>query len=310
MGMRQTKARLGSIILMLAISIPAGGNEAGRSTPMSEFVPLEIHGWRAKGKDTIYSRQSIFDYMNGAGEIYRLYGFRELFVRRFVKAGQPDIVLEMFDMGSPEDAFGVLSHGREGQGEDVGIGRDSEYDRGLLFFWKGRFYISIYAVRETSSAKRAVLNIGGTISRAIAVQGEKPKLIDYLPTHGLMEESIRYFHNHLSLNLHYFVADENILYLDDRTKAVLARYQHKGAKTYLLLIQYQTPKKAKAALRNFIRAYIPEAKRTGIAQVENGRWSAATVEHVFVIAVFDASTMAHAGTIIKAAMERLEAKGP
>ena len=101
---------------------------------MSELVPLEIHGWRAKAEDTIYSRQSIFDYMNGAGEIYRLYGFRELFVRRFVKAGQPDIVLELFDMGSPEDAFGVLSHGREGQGEDVAIGGDSEYDRGLLFF--------------------------------------------------------------------------------------------------------------------------------------------------------------------------------
>lgn len=310
MGMRQKKACLGSIILMLAISIPAGGKEAERPRLMSELVPLEIHGWRAKGKDAMYSRQSIFDYMNGAGEIYRLYGFRELFVRRFVKAGQPDIVLEMFDMGSPEDAFGVLSHGREGQGEDVAIGGDSEYDRGLLFFWKGRFYVSIYAVRETPSAKRAVLDAGRTISRAIGVQGEKPKLIDYLPTHGLMEKSIRYFHNYFSLNLHYFVADENILHLDDRTKAVLARYQHKGAKTYLLLIRYQTPENAKAALRNFIRAYIPEAKRTGVAQLENGRWSAARVEHVFVIAVFDSPTMAHAEALMKAAMERLEAKRP
>jgi hypothetical protein len=310
MGIRQTKARLGSIILMLAISIPGGGSEAERPTPMSELVPLEIHGWKAKGKDAIYNRQTIFDYMNGAGEIYRLYGFRELFVRRFVKAGHPDIILEMFDMGSSEDAFGVLSHGREGQGEDVAIGGDSEYDRGLLFFWQGRFYISIYAVRETPSAKRAVLDVGRTISRTIGVQGERPKLIDYLPRRGLIEKSIRYFHNHFSLNLHYFVADENILHLDDRTKAVLARYQHNGAKTYLLWVQYQTPKKAKVAFESFMGAYMPEAKRTGIAQLENGRWAAASVEHVFIIAVFDAPTMAHAETLLKAAMEKLEAKRP
>lgn len=308
--MRQKKARFGSIILMLAISISAGGKEAKRPRLMSELVPREIHGWRAKGKDAIYSRQSIFDYMNGAGEIYRLYGFRELFVRRFVKAGQPDIVLELFDMGSPEDAFGVLTHGREGQGEDVAIGGDSEYDRGLLFFWKGRFYVSIYAVRETPSAKGAVLDAGRTISRAIGVQGKKPQLIDCLPTHGLMEKSIRYFHNHISLNLHYFVADENIFHLDDRTKAVLARYQHDGGKTYLLLIEYQTPEKAKAALKSFVGAYMPEAKRTGIAQLENGRWSAASVKHDFVIAVFDSPTKAYADTLMKAAMERLEAKRP
>ena len=310
MGIRQTKAWLGFITLMLGISIPAGGSKGERPTSMSELAPLEIHGWRAKGKDAIYSRQTIFNYMNGAGEIYRLYGFRELFVRRFVKAGQPDIVLEMFDMGSSEDAFGVLSHGREGQGEDVAIGRDSEYDSGLLFFWKGRFYVSIFAVRETSSAKRAVLDLGRTVSRAIGVNGEKPKLIDYLPTQGLIEKSIRYFHNHFSLNLHYFVADENILHLDDRTKAVLVTYQHNGAKTYLLGIQYQTPKKARAAFESFIGAYMPEAKRTGIAQLENGRWSTAMVEHAFVIAVFDAPTMAHAEALMRAAMEKLEAKRP
>jgi hypothetical protein len=165
-------------------------------------------------------------------------------------------------------------------------------------------------MRETPSAKRAVLDAGKTISRAIGVQGEKPKLIDYLPIHGLMEKSIRYFHNYFSLNLHYFVADENILHLDDRTKAVLARYQGEGAKTYLLLIRYQTPGKAKAALGNFVKAYMPEAKRTGVAQLENGRWSAAKVKHVFVIAVFDAPTLAHAEALMKEAMERLEAKRP
>lgn len=307
-GMRQTKALVGIIILLMAISLPVGGSEGGRSTSLSNLVPLKIQGWKAKGKDAIYNRQTIYDYMDGAGEIYCWYGFQELLVRWFAKADQPDIVLEMFDMGSSEDAFGVLSHGREGQGEEVCIGQYSEYNGGQLVFWQGRFYINIYAMRETPLAKKAVLDLGKTVSMAIRVNGEKPRLISYLPTQGLMEKSIRYFHNHLSLNRYYFVGDENILHLDNQTKAVLARYHHNGSESYLLLVQYQTPKRAKAAFESFLGASTPEAKQTGIIQLKNGRWSAAKMGNAFVIAVFDAPTMDDAEALVKVAMEKLEGK--
>ena len=42
---------------------------------LEDLLPREIYGWQAKGKDEFYDPQTIFDYINGAGEVYRSYNF-------------------------------------------------------------------------------------------------------------------------------------------------------------------------------------------------------------------------------------------
>ncbi len=275
---------------------------------MNELLPYEMHGWRAQENDEIYDRDTLYQYMNGAAEVYLSYSFRQLLVRRFMKDQQPDIIVELFDMGSPEDAFGVFSHSRES--EEVSIGQGSEYRGGLLCFWKGKFFTCVLAERENPSTKKAVLDLGRAIASAIKETGSKPKLVDFLPSDSLMERSVRYFHKHASLNYHYFVADQNILNLDESSKALLARYQPAEGKSYLLLVQYQNIAQANAAFDSFITTYIPEAKQTGIAQLEDGKWTAAKLVQEFVVVVFDAPNKAFAETLLQTASNKMEVKRP
>jgi hypothetical protein len=74
--------------------------------------PEKILGWEVHGKVETYNRETLYDYMNGAAEIYLTYDFRGLSVQRYIKPKSPDIVLEIFDMGFSEDAFGIFSHGQ------------------------------------------------------------------------------------------------------------------------------------------------------------------------------------------------------
>ena len=275
---------------------------------MNRLVPYEMHGWRVQNNDEIYDRDTLYKYMNGAAEVYLSYSFRQLRVRHFVKDQQPDIIVELFDMSSSEDAFGVFTHGRES--EEMGIGQGSEYRAGLLCFWKGNFFACVLAERESPSTKRTVLDLGKAIASAIKDSGPKPKLIDFLPVEGLMEKSVRYFHKHTSLNYHYFVADQNILHLDESSKALLARYQQAEGKSYLLLVQYQNIDQANAAFDSFVTAYIPESKHTGIVQLEDGKWSAAKVVQQLVIAVFDAPNKAAAEILLQSASNKMEVKRP
>ena len=48
--------------------------------------PDEVQGWRPRGKDNTFDRETVFRYMNGAGETYRAFAFRELTVRSYAKA--------------------------------------------------------------------------------------------------------------------------------------------------------------------------------------------------------------------------------
>jgi len=163
--------------------------------------------------------------------------------------------------------------------------------------------VCIFSERETPAAKKTVFDLAQKIAENIKVTGTKPQLLGYLPTEGLLERSVRYFHLHTSLNYHYFVASQNILKLSQKTEAVLARYQ--PGQSYLLCIRYQSQKQAKEALNSFLSAYIPEGKESGIAQIENDNWVAAKLEGVFVVVVFDAPTEASAQALLEAVRNKL-----
>jgi hypothetical protein len=211
-------------------------------------------------------------------------------------------------MSSAEEAFGIFTF--ETGGEDARVGQGSDYGGGLLRFWKGKFFVNVYAEQETPSTKHDVLEIAKAIARSLGQEGQKPKLIHYLPEEGLSERSIRYFHLHQSLNYHYFVSHQNILRLGEKTKAVLASYvlpQTKD-KTFLLLIQYPAKKLAGEALQSFVKAYLPEATSEMAIQTENRKWVTALTYQEFLIVVLDAPFKEKAEELIQAARKKLEEK--
>jgi hypothetical protein len=268
---------------------------------MQRLVPGEITGWKLQQDIETYNRETIFDYIDGAGEIYLMYGFKKVEVFHLAKVDQPDILVEVFDMGSSEDAFGIFSHAREG--EEGGIGQGSEFRGGVLCFWKSNFFVCISSFQETPETQKTVPLLAGEISRKITKIGEKPKLLDYLQVEGLQENTIRFFHKHTSLNYHYFLASDNILQLGEHTKAVLAKYR--PGNSVLLCVLYQDNRGAEAAVESFLRAYIPEAGQSGITQIEENKWVAAKSKGSFVLVVFDSPTKDDARKLLNAAEVKL-----
>jgi len=268
-------------------------------------LPLESAGWKWDRKDLNYNRRTIFDYIDGAGELYLSYNFQGVRVRRFEKPGQPSIIAELFDMGSSEEAYGVFSFER--QDEDAGIGQGSEFGGGLLRFWKGKFFVSVYAEGESPEVEPAILSLGREVANSIKMTGPLPKLISLLPDGqaGLVEKSIRYLHSHVLLNQRFFVANQNILHLSPQTEAVLAPYLREAKKIHLLLIRYSTPKEAEEALQSFKKSYMPEAGGKETLQTEDRRWTGARRQKEFILIVFGAPREASARELIQATENNL-----
>jgi len=280
-------------ILILAASLISGVIMSSEEKyNLKNFIPREIHGWEAKEKDRIYDQESIFDYIDGSGEVYCSYNFSTLLVRQFVKPQQPAITVDLFDMGSSEDAFGVFTH--DYQDEGIGIGQGSSYLAGSLCFWKSRYFVSIWAEEETELLKEAVLDLGKAIAQAIPEEGSKPELLNYLPKENLVTKNIRYFHNHLVLNYHYYLADENILHLNQETKVVLAEYAFEELRSYLLIIQYPSSQEAEKAIGSFIKNYLPEVSKEGTIQIENRKWISVKLKKDMLLIFFDSPTKAMA----------------
>ncbi len=272
---------------------------------MKGLLPIKIEEYKAGGKDEFYDLIGAFKYMDGAAELYRCYNFKRLMVRRYLKTNYPPILIELFDMGSSEDAFGIFSY--QTDEEEVGIGQGSDYGGGLLRFWKGRYFVNIFAERETPETKRDILIFGKTIEENIKKEGKKPKLIQFLPEEGLSERSIRYFHHHQILNHHYFISHENILNLGAKTNGVLATYpsNESKAKTLLLLIQYLEPHEARKSFNRFIKTYLPEAPKSHTVKTENGRWTSVRLHQRYLLVVFDAPSQEKAEELIEKVLKKL-----
>lgn len=298
------------IIAGLAIAeapaIPA--EKDGRKAEMKKLLPLKVESYKAEGKEEFYDRQTTFRYMNGAAELYRSYGFKLLLVRRYTRPNDPPIFVELFNMSSSEDAFGIFSY--ETGEEEVEIGQMSGYGGGLLRFWKGKYFVNVYAEGEGPSVKEDILQLGRMIAGNIKQEGQKPKLIRLLPPAGLSERDIRYFHLHPILNHHFFISHQNLLQLGERTNAVLAPYAYAGekGKTYLLIIQYPNKSLAEKAFQGFLKAYMPDAPLDKIIKTEAEKWTAAQMNHPYVIVVFDAPDREKAKELIEAVEKKLVKK--
>jgi hypothetical protein len=294
------------VMMIWILMLPQGITGEAKGNMKQEIsLPVEAAGWKWDGKDLNYNRRTIFDYIDGAGELYLAYNFQAVRVRRFEKPGQPSVIAELFDMGSSADAYGVFSFER--QDEDAGIGQGSEFGGGLLRFWKGKFFVSVYAEGESPEAQSAILNLGREVAKSIKTTGPAPQLINALPhgQAGLVEKSIRYLHSHVLLNQRFFVANQNILRLGPKTDAVLAPYLRDRKKIHLLLIRYPTAQEAEAALQSFKKAYMPEAVEKESLQTEDKKWTGVRKQREFVLIVFGAPRETDARELLQATENNL-----
>ncbi len=294
------------VLISVAFLIPSENmaQEKGKADQEAIF-PAEVSGWKWDGKENHYNRKTIFDYINGAGELYIAYNFNGVKVRRYEKGGQPPITAEVYDMGTSEDAFGVFSFER--QDEEAGIGQGSEFGGGLLRFWKGKFFVSVFAEGQGKEVEAATLDLGKALANSIKTTGPIPRLLGVLPNGktGLLEKSTRYFHSHILLNQRFFVANQNILNLSPKTEAVLGQYVQGREKTHLLIIRYSEEGEAAAALQKFKKAYMPEVGSQTVIQTEDKKWTAAGQRQSYILIVFGAGSKAKSEKWIRTAEERI-----
>jgi hypothetical protein len=242
-------------VIVLFISVFAVGETrnamAESLNDIGRKLPASIGGFKTTGAPVLRTPANLSDYIDGGAELYLSYNFKNALSQKYKGAGQDEISVDVFDMGSSFDAFGVFAHSRETV--DASVGQGSEYAAGLLTFWKDRYYVSILAYPETPAKKDIVFTLGRTIASAIPRKGALPHVLSLLPPAGLSPESVRYFHHYIWLNSFHFVSNDNVLEIAHDTPAALGTYRKGGTSVFLLVVQYPTAARADAASARFRR---------------------------------------------------------
>jgi hypothetical protein len=161
--------------------------------PVESLIPKKeiAQGWALTQGPQVYTKKTLFEHINGQAELFFKYGFQKsaFAVYQERKNRKNEIEVDIYDMGSVLHAFGVFSRFRN-EDRSAGIGLDSYFDDHSLIFYKGKYFVMLYATELDSSALKQWATM---VSMKISDPSPAPKEIGYFANGGVKPGSIQYF---------------------------------------------------------------------------------------------------------------------
>jgi hypothetical protein len=106
-----------------------------------------------------YDEVSVFEKIDGKADAYLLYRFRELRCASYVDPAAPDRYVDVYvyDMGGPEDAYGIYRSQRSPAEELLPAPDEACAAGGAAFLRRGPFYAEVFASDPSGGAEARAL---------------------------------------------------------------------------------------------------------------------------------------------------------
>ena len=193
-----TACVLAGLILAGSASHAPGQARAG----LRGFLPSDqaAAGWTRDDEPQEFSGEDLYTYIDGGAEIYQEYGFVQVIVQDFKNPGGRSLSLEIFEMASPEAAFGMYSFKRAGNGRPLSLGAGGELADYYLNFWKGRYLVTLTGFDSDEATLEGLRAVAAAVDAKITDQASPPALVADLPEAGLRAGGVKYLKGVLGLN--------------------------------------------------------------------------------------------------------------
>jgi hypothetical protein len=128
----------------------------------------DIAGFRKMGEPHRYTKENLYEHVDGHAEYFISAGFQGLTVTDYITTGseakQAEIEVEVFDMGKSIQAFGVLVDESGENPPPVSLGTMGYKTSGGVNFIKGRYYVKIAAFSPKTPTIIFAKAFAGTLS--------------------------------------------------------------------------------------------------------------------------------------------------
>lgn len=206
---------------------------------MNKIFP-EMEGWIKKGNPQIYLPDNLFEYINGAAEIYLSYDFIKLISLTYENKENQSIIVDIYQHINLNNTFGIYCQEKPLKGNFLNIGTQGYYEEGTLNFFKGVYYVKLSSFDLEDKDRSILTLIAKKIEKELKGISNFPEPVKCLPQREKIINSERYiaknFLGHSFLNA-AFVAD----------------YKMNNMGFRVFIIESYNNKKAKDTLDNYIK---------------------------------------------------------
>jgi hypothetical protein len=235
-------------LLALAVIVTVGAAQAADIAPL---FPGAAGGVTVTKPVREFDPKSVYDYMDGGADIYLRFDFQRLDTAEYELAGKP-VVVEVYDMGSSPEAYGIFS--TNPRGESVAAGQGARFEGPMLRAWQDRYFIKIATSEDTPAFREFATQAARGFATGIGAEGALPDLLGALPA-ALHPAQIRYLHTDEDMNTAYYVSTDDALRLaKGKTDVAYAEARLGGKPLSIAVIRYRSAAERTKAVAGFTKS--------------------------------------------------------
>jgi len=244
--------RLAAVILMMmAFAACSGGDPSGddhgpaTATAFSLPADGEMPGWSLVTEPEYYEADNLWEYINGQADFFIDYGFVRVDTAEYRNDQESNsVVLEVYRMGRPQEAFGIFAAERTPDDRPLDVGAMAYLGANVLGFWQAELYVKLTSFDEGPAVEQLLIGLAEKISSRLPNQGHELETLLLFPEDGRVGASERFIPRN-------FLGQP---YLSD---AYRVGYTFDGQKIQLFVVDTGSPKEAQShfkRLEDFYRA--------------------------------------------------------
>ncbi|HNQ23094.1 MAG TPA: hypothetical protein PKK06_08370 [Phycisphaerae bacterium] len=262
---------------------------AGTGPPFPAVLDTD---WLPPTNAATYTADDLWEKINGRADLYLAFHVARLWFGTYRRSSDPDAALDVYryDMGSPENAFGIYQAESGGDVEAVDVGREAYVAGGSVIFWKGNHYVRVEAPDESDAYAQGALAVARALADALLDDGQPLWAESLLPSAGRVPRSLAY-------------QTGAAFGLDSLGEVFHGRYEREGTTFVLFIHRATSPQEAqglyeghRASLRQLGILQDGSTESPGLLLVEapDGRFEAVFVHGTYVAGVLEAGSAAAA----------------
>jgi hypothetical protein len=200
----------------------------------------EMSGWKKDGKTQVFSPRTLYEYINGAADLYLAYEFQDLQVAEYKGEKKAGVTVEIYRHKDSTQAFGIYSQERLANAKFLDIGAQGYHEPNVLNFLTGPYYIKINGFNTGEDDEKILLPFARKIETILGEKTTLPRILSSFPGEGKKKNSEKFiFKNFLGYSFFH--------------SGYTADYEVSGKKFKIFVIEGKDREECRAMMEKYVK---------------------------------------------------------
>jgi hypothetical protein len=235
------------IVCLLFVSWVAGvfRPELLFSSEWETLVFPDVAGWKRSVEIQTFSPKTLFEYIDGAADLYLAYNFKELKVGEYQNEQKASVTVDVYFHKTPIHAFGIYSQERLPNANFINVGAQGYIENNVLNFLTGPYYVKISSYNTGAEDQEILLTFAKRVAESLGEKGPLPSVLSSFPEEGKKKNSEKFI-------------TKNFLGYSFLHSAFITDYEVSGKKFKLFVIEGMDQKDC----RDMVQKYLQQTGNT------------------------------------------------